>query len=258
MDTYLDMLNAEKRALEDRLYELEYENEQALEELERLRSDPSDRGDKREADENDPPIDEFDFSPKIEYPPEMEGGPGGFAVPPEPESETTGTRPISDVRNAGRNTRRGRNCEAPITELDERIDYVYINPRLTGGKDFDEQPGDDGLAVMIEPRNKDGLFVPKPAAVTIVLLDPAKSGDAARYARWEFDREVAEEVLRLDSLDRGLHFRVPWSGTPPDSDRLHLFVRYHTPDGRNLEANRLITIRPPGQVAQSWTPRVAQ
>jgi hypothetical protein len=257
VDAYLEMLNAEKRALEDRLYELEYDYEQALEELEKLRAHNSGEGDERQTDVGEP-IDELDFLPEIKLPPGLDGGSGESAVPPASESAATGTQPASGVlRTAGRDIGQRAASEPSSTELDERIDHVYINPRLTGGEDFDQRPGDDGLAVLIEPRNKAGQFVPKPAAVTIVLLDPTKNGDAARYALWEFDQDVAEEVLRTDPLDRGLLFRVPWSGAPPDSDRLHLFVRYHTADGRKLEADRLITIRPPGRVAQGWTPRVS-
>ncbi len=260
VDAYFDMLNAEKRALEDKLYDLEYDYELALEELEELRAGKSSEGDKRRPDVSEPveePDEGLDFLPQIELPPGLDGGSGEPDVPLAPETAATETRPISDKQNVGRDFGQEADSESPSAELDERIDYVHINPRLTGGADFDQQAGDDGLAVMIEPRNKDGIFVPKPGAVTIVLLDPAKEGDAARFARWEFDQEVAEEVLRTDSLDRGLLFRVPWSGKPPDSDRLHLFVRYHTADGRKLEVDRLITIRPPGRVAQGWTPRTS-
>jgi hypothetical protein len=257
VDAYLEMLNAEKRALEDRIYELEYDYEQALEELEKLRGNKSGEKDERQTDVGEL-IEEPDFLPEIKLPPGLEDGSGESAVPPERESAATGTHPASGVlRIVGRDIDQRTAPDPSTAEFDERIDYVYINPRLTGGEDFDQRPGDDGLAVLIEPRNKAGQFVPKPAAVTIVLLDPAKNGDAARYARWEFDQDVAEEVLRTDPLDRGLLFRVPWSGTPPDSDRLHLFVRYHTEDGRKLEADRLITIRPPGRVAQGWTPRTS-
>ena len=38
MDAYFEMLNAEKRVLEDRLYEVQYDYEQALAELETCRN----------------------------------------------------------------------------------------------------------------------------------------------------------------------------------------------------------------------------
>ena len=42
---------------------------------------------------------------------------------------------------------------------------------------------------------------------------------------------------------------------PPESKRLHLFVRYVTADGRKLEADREIQIDSADRVAHSWTPR---
>jgi len=256
MDAYLEMLNAEKRALEDRVYELEYDYERALEELEEYRASQKSGVGERHSD-LDEPMDDFDFSPNIEMPPDPEDGTGESAAPAVPESAATGTRTQQSVGISGRHVAYHDLSEPMVADADERVEVIYINPRLTGGEDFDRQLGDDGLTVMIEPRNKDKIFVPKAAEVTIVLLDPAKDGEAARYASWVFDKDVAGEVLRSESLDRGLFFRIPWSGAPPDNERLHLFVRYHTDDGRKLEADRLITIRPPGRVAHGWTPRTS-
>ena len=43
-------------------------------------------------------------------------------------------------------------------------------------------------------------------------------------------------------LERGLLFRLPWPDGPPRHERLHLFARYETADGRRLEAQREITV----------------
>ena len=60
---------------------------------------------------------------------------------------------------------------------------------------------------------------------------------------------------------------MTWPDRPPSNRRLHLFVRYTTADGRNLEAKRLIDVDPPGSIpledmeavaadrqARRWTP----
>lgn len=250
MDAYFEMLNAEKRALEDRLYALEYDHEQALKELEAYRAEAGGNGESRAVDDSELP-EEPDAMPEIELPPGFEEGTGDAV-------DDSVLRPDSN-RSDGRKTGGGTNGPAigfaTETVADERIQRIFINPRLTKSEDFDLRPGDDGLTVMIEPRNKDGQFVPKPGPVTIVLLDPSKTDEAARYARWDFDESVTRKVLRTDSLDRGLYFRVPWPDTPPDADRLHLFVRYVTEDGRRLEADREIAVRPPEQDTASWSVR---
>jgi hypothetical protein len=48
---------------------------------------------------------------------------------------------------------------------------------------------------------------------------------------------------------------MPWPAATPTTDKLHLFVRYETPDGRRLQTDREVFIAQPGQVSQRWTPR---
>jgi len=253
MDAYFDMLNAEKRALEDRLYELEYNYEEALKELEACRAKTGAKGQRRRGDDGDL-TEEPDALPEIELPP-------GFDLETDDAADDSVLRPPSSgaerlaSREVEPETGDFANGSAKRAVADRRVEYIFINPRLTKCEDFDLQRGDDGLTVMIEPRNKDGQFVPKPASVSIVLLDPSKRDQAARYARWDFEEDVARKVLRVGALDRGLLFRVPWPETPPDSDRLHLFVRYSTEDGRMLEADREITVRPPEHAASNWSQR---
>jgi hypothetical protein len=144
---------------------------------------------------------------------------------------------------------------AIVSALDQRVETIHLNPRLTGAADLDSQPGDDGLCVLVEPRNRSGDIVPEPARVSVVLLDPTKSDDAARVARWDLDADASRQFLRTDTADRGLLLRLPWQDTPPEPQKLHLFVRYVTADGRKLEADQDIQIDSEDRVAHRWTPR---
>lgn len=267
-DAYFDMLNAEKRVLEDRLYESQYNYEQAVAELDAARAKaksgkkPAGRTQSGESEEplTGPKVDEPDATPelpKIELPPGVEEGkrkkPSSAVM--RPASAVVGE---SAVRPApGRPLNEDELAAAVVSALDQRVETVYLNPRLTGGADFDAQPGDDGICVLIEPRNRSGDFVPEPARVSVVLLDPTKSDDAARIARWDLDADATRQCLRTDSADRGLMLRLPWQTTSPETKRLHLFVRYMTADGRKLEADREIEIDSADRVAYSWTPRRA-
>ena len=69
---------------------------------------------------------------------------------------------------------------------DKKVTHLFLNP-LSGGADFDGQPGDDGLRVVIEPRNATDEFVPEAGALSVVLLDPERQGESARVARWDSD-----------------------------------------------------------------------
>lgn len=265
-DAYFDMLNAEKRVLEDRLYETQYNYEQAVAELEAARGNiksgkkPASRTRSGESErpliepEGDEPGETPEL-PKIELPPGVEEGQRkktgsavmrpASAVVAESAALPAMSRPLSEDELAA----------AIVSALDQRVETIHLNPRRTGGADFDAHSGDDGICVLVEPRNRSGDFVAEPARVSIVLLDPTKSDDAARVARWDLDADATRKFLHTDSADRGLLLRLPWQGTPPERKRLQLFVRYVTADGRKLEADREINIDSADRVAHSWTPR---
>jgi hypothetical protein len=132
-----------------------------------------------------------------------------------------------------------------------------LNPFLTGGQDFDSNPGDDGISVVIEPRNADEAFVPLAAKLSVVALDPAEVGERAHFARWDIDSIQADQQLRNSASVRGIHLNLPWPAAPPKHSRLHIFVRYETADGRRLQTDREIFLAPDGQLSRRWTPRLA-
>jgi hypothetical protein len=144
---------------------------------------------------------------------------------------------------------------AELPAAGERVDHIYLNPRLTGGLDLDGVPGDEALSVLIEPRNQAGAVVPAAGEVVLVVLDPQLQGPGARFARWDFEASETQQFLRTETLDRGLLFRLPWPNPPPAHGRLHLFVRYITGEGRPLEAERVIQVRVAAPVQDRWTPR---
>jgi len=272
-DAYFEMLNAEKRVLEDRLYDAQYNYEQALAELEAARGKTKDGGkpaSRTRAAESERPLTEPDDGesreessvpkeapelPKIELPPGVEEGKRRSSSPGvmRPASAVKGESPVVTAKK--RRLSDDELAAAIVSALDQRVESIHLNPRLTGGADFDGQPGDDGICVLVEPRNRSGGFVPEAARVSIVLLDPARTGEDARLARWDLDAEAVAESLQTDSLDRGLLLRLPWQGDLPERSRAHLFVRYVTADGRKVEADREIRIERPDRIAQSWTPR---
>jgi hypothetical protein len=140
---------------------------------------------------------------------------------------------------------------------DTKVTHVFLNPLLTGGADFDRQPGDEGLSIVLEPRNAADQYVPQAGAVSVVVLDPTKEGEAARIARWDFTLTATQQKLQTASAAKGILLEMPWPASPPSAGKLQLFVRYETADGRRLQTDREIFITPPGQVAQRWTPRPA-
>jgi len=140
---------------------------------------------------------------------------------------------------------------------DKKVTHLFLNPALTGAADFDGQPGDDGLRLLVEPRNASEQVIAEAGALSIVLLDPDRQGDAARVARWDFDQSATRQLLAASSSGRGIKLEVPWPAAAPSASKLKMFVRYETPDGRRLQADREIFVTPPGVSLSRWTPRSA-
>jgi hypothetical protein len=138
---------------------------------------------------------------------------------------------------------------------DPQIAQLFINPFRTSGIDLDQQPGDDALRVVFEPRNAAGQFVPQAGELTVVVLDPAAPGDAAHVARWDLSaREVGEWIL-ASRPDPGIAIQLKWPEKRPDHGKLKMFVRYTTPQGAEIETSSDVFITVPGQLSHRWTPR---
>lgn len=258
VQSYIEMLNAERRTLEDQLYELEYDYERKVRELEEAKEQLRSGGNSEtpSSRRSEPPlqieipesVDEDSLlSPPIVSPGEPEAAPSELPAP------TTSIR-----------SNRGSNMTQPVrlgpTALepdDPRITHIHIDPLHTGGSEFDQQPGDDGLLVVIEPRNRNDAFVPLAGPLSVVVLDYAKreAGDEARIGRWELTARQVDRSLHNNSSQRGIYLRLPWSDVRPENSKLMVAVRYTTADGRKLEATRDVFVTLPGQFSQRWTPR---
>jgi len=133
-----------------------------------------------------------------------------------------------------------------------RVDRITLNRALTGGYARESRYGDSGVMALVEPRDAQGQLAPAAGAISVVVLDRGMSGDAARVARWDFTTEQTASLYRRTPHGEGFYLEMPWPGTPPAHSHLHLFVRYTTKDGRNLEASREIDVALPPQRQQGW------
>jgi hypothetical protein len=273
---HIDSVNSEYRQLEDYVYCLEDENaklsrrldhvqgnyERVLRGEEPLRPSPFRRG----ADESSGGTSD-EQPPQIEVPGVSSGSSsstnrstlqrldlGAPAVEiPEPGNAAPATDELPTPAIPRTSTPRDPEV-LPVMPADTKITHLFLNPLQTGGVDFDRQPGDEGLTVVLEPRNAGDEYVPQAGAVSIVVVDPSRQDDSARIARWDFTLSATQQKLETAG-GRGIQLEMPWPASPPTANQLKLFVRYETADGRRLQTDRDIYITPPGQVAQRWTPR---
>jgi hypothetical protein len=123
---------------------------------------------------------------------------------------------------------------------------LVINKRLTGGLDRDGHGGDEGLLVVFELRDAAGHLAHWPGRVSVVALDPALEGAAARVARWDITPDELPAHYLNTMIGRGLQFELPWPSRPPAHRELVLFVRFTGQDGQKLTSDTKISVRPPG------------
>ena len=202
----------------------------------------------------DEPAPESGLDREVAPPPApLPAGPTERTEAPKWNGASTSAAALRDHPAAAQQTAQFAADRAQAASGNTQVAAITLNQRLTGGCNLDGRAGDEGILVQIEPRDSDGQLVAAAAPVKVVVLDPHLSGEAARVARWDFS---ADEVTRRSQESpplEGIRLEMVWPAAPPVHDRLHLFVRYETDDGRKLEADRAIQIDVPGlkpQVAE--------
>jgi len=159
-------------------------------------------------------------------------------------------------RDSGKPAKPGKDdptSGAAIRTDSRHVQRISLVPEATRGLNADGRPSDDGVSVMIQTWDAQGRLVQAPGEVSVVVLDRAEQGEAARVARWDFSPQQLADVFRKGSAKDGIYLEMNWPERPPAHDRLHMFVRYTTEDGRSLEADLPLQINQRGQVARRWT-----
>jgi len=137
---------------------------------------------------------------------------------------------------------------APTASDDSRhVFQLALDRRSTGGYNADGRPGDDGIRVVLYPRDAQGRPMAASAAVAVAVIDPTLD---ARVARWDFS--PAQTATSLQRSGQGIELEMNWPAAPPVNRDLHLFVRYITSDGRKLEVDSPIRVTLPGSREAGW------
>lgn len=142
----------------------------------------------------------------------------------------------------------GRGGFSPIDVKDVQVG------RGTGGIDEDNQAGDEGIQVILVPRDSDGTAVKAPgnARVTLVAISP--EGLKAPVSTWDVTGGYLKRNWKAGLLSQGYHVALPWQVAPP-SEKLRIVVQFQTPDGAVFEAERDIQVRLPHLRPEVTTPK---
>lgn len=114
--------------------------------------------------------------------------------------------------------------------------------RGTGGVDDDGAPGDDGLMVVIVPRDEDGAGVKVPGRIDIAAWEITPAGIKNPIGSWCLPVEKVRPTWRSGFISTGYFIAVPWQ-TIPSQERIRVAVRFTTFDGRAFETDKDFTVR---------------
>jgi hypothetical protein len=118
--------------------------------------------------------------------------------------------------------------------------------RGTGGYDDDGVPGDEGLEVVLEPRDPDGHAIKAPGTLYVEVLQIPPEGVKLPLSSWEIPANQLRRTWRSGLLSTGYFVVLPWKNWPTTS-KLRVTARFILTDGRVFEADKDVAIRlPPG------------
>ena len=138
---------------------------------------------------------------------------------------------------------------------DTRVVELGFHPSLSRSANFDDRADDDGLYLVLQPKNERGQMVPEAADLSIVVLDPAREGDAARIGRWDYSAEEVRGKMQPIGSNQGIHLTLPWNGPDPSADRVIVFARYTFENGRQVIGQKEIFVSSDGGLRTVWAPR---
>jgi hypothetical protein len=159
----------------------------------------------------------------------------------------------SAVQPAGARADSGK---APTKPLDSRVREIHWHPTMCRAQNSDGKPGDDGLYLVLVPRNSAGQFVPSVGALTLVVEETLADGSVARIGRYEFSEAELKDHLEPVGSAPGLHIPILWTEQKPISASVEVYAKLTMPDGTTMVNRRTIPLRKLASSGSStWTPR---
>ena len=151
---------------------------------------------------------------------------------------------------------KGKSGGVPTKPTDSRIREIDWHPTMCRAQNSDGKPGDDGLYLVLIPRNTAGQFVPSLGALTLVVEETLADGSVARIGRYEFPEAELKDYLEPVGSAPGLHIPIRWTEQRPAGTSVEVYAKLTMPDGSTMVNRRTIPLRRTAAMGPStWTPR---
>ncbi len=141
---------------------------------------------------------------------------------------------------------------------DTKVIEIAFHPTLCRGQNLGADDSNDGMYLVLQPRNASGEAIDVPASLTIVVLDPLRPENESKLGRWTLTKEEVDAQLEPVGIGHGYHIPLRWQAAKPTGDVVQVYVRYEMEDGRRLVNERRLQLHVPSVGSASWTPRVAK
>ena len=138
---------------------------------------------------------------------------------------------------------------------DPRAREIDFHPTLCRGLNLDGKPGDEGLYLVLVPRNVSQQFVATAGTLTIVAEETSRDGEPIRVGRWEMSDEQLQDLLEPIGAAQGFHVKLPWQGKAPATSTIDVYVRFACTDGTTMVNRKQIHLRTTNTAPSAWTPR---
>lgn len=116
--------------------------------------------------------------------------------------------------------------------------------RATAPIDEDRLPGDEGVQVVLEPRDADGKLQRAPASGSVTILEVDSQGLKSPIGTWDYTPDQMRSSWKQGLLTSGFVLNCLWQACPK-SDRVKILASFTMEDGRRFEAEKELAIKPP-------------
>jgi hypothetical protein len=128
----------------------------------------------------------------------------------------------------------------------------------TGGYDADGKPGDEGLQVILVPKDDDGSAMKIPGRLVVAAYGVARDGTKTPVGLWEIPPDKLRVYWQTGLLSTGYKLALQWHQAPA-TEKVRVVVQLTTLDGKTYETDKDITVRLmtlPGNVPNPTIPEL--
>lgn len=143
----------------------------------------------------------------------------------------------------------------PIGPKDRRVREIDWHPVLCRARNTDGKPGDDGLYLVLIPRNTHGEFVPEVGNLTLVVEETLADGSVSRVGRWEYTIDEVRDLFEQIGSAPGIHVAVDWQEHTPTGSQVDVYAKLTMEDGTTMVNRRTISLKRFANGSSTWTPR---